>query len=136
MFNRKPPHRGTYPQFVPAPLFEINVVEQGDALILHLEGELDFHACPRLARAFGDATTSGAETLLLDIEELTFLDVAGLELLLAESRRWAGTESRLMLTRGQGGVAELFRITGLEAVLPFAAESSGPREPHAAGLVV
>lgn len=104
---------------VPSPLFEIAVEEAGNCLILSLRGELDLNECRTLEGALDDAEEGGADTVVLDLADLSFLDAAGLELLLAECRRWAANGRWLLLTAGRGTVANLFRVTGVEAVLPF-----------------
>lgn len=61
-----------------------------------------------------------ADRIIVDLEALTFIDSVGLGVLLKTSRRSARDGNRLEITRGQGQPAEIFRLTGLEKVLPLA----------------
>ncbi|HEX3239674.1 MAG TPA: STAS domain-containing protein, partial [Solirubrobacterales bacterium] len=62
---------------------------------------------------------SAADSVLLDLEELTFIDAAGLYSLCAASSRSIEKGSRLRMTRGKGHVAAIFHLTALDAILPF-----------------
>ena len=118
---------------VPSPLFEITTEQAGNCLILNLRGELDLSECRTLKRALDDAEGGGADTVVLDLAELSFLDAAGLELLLVECRHWHADGRWLLLTRGRGSVATLFRVTAAEDALPFMAEDVGPAAVEAQG---
>jgi anti-anti-sigma factor len=79
-----------------------------------------------LERALRDAEASQAVRVLLDLEELTFIDAAGLSVLVAAWRRSTTGETRLQVTHGKGGVADMFRLTALDVVLPFVPLRAGP----------
>jgi anti-anti-sigma factor len=81
-----------------------------------------------LERALREAEASQAVRILLDLEELTFIDAAGLSVLVAAWRRSTTSENRLQVTQGKGSVADLFRLTALDVVLPFV---SPARSEHA-----
>ncbi len=72
------------------------------------------------------AEQSRASRIILDLEELTFIDSSGLEVLLRASRRSASNGSRLQLTRGKGYPAEMFRLTALDQTLPLTDPSLCP----------
>jgi anti-anti-sigma factor len=57
--------------------------------------------------------------ILLDLDELTFIDAAGLSVLVAAWHRSITDSNRLQVTPGRGNVASMFRLTGLDLVLPF-----------------
>jgi len=62
---------------------------------------------------------SHAIRILLDLDELTFIDAAGLSVLVAAWHRSMTDSNRLQVTPGRGGVASMFRLTALDLVLPF-----------------
>jgi anti-sigma B factor antagonist len=103
---------------VPAsgPELEIRVEETDDTYVVRLLGELDLSGVPEVNEALAAAEASGARSLLVDIEELTFVDSTGLSALLRVSRR---NDGRLLFTRGSGHVAEMLRMTGIDQSLPF-----------------
>ena len=100
-------------------LFAIDAVEEDGACVIRLEGELDLFECPRLERALQKAEASAAIRILLDLEELTFIDAAGLGALVAAGSRSVSDGNRLQVTPGRGSVADIFRLTALDMVLPF-----------------
>ena len=102
-----------------APVCDIRAREEGGAHVIHLEGELDLADCPRLDRALTDAEFSLAGSVVVDCDELEFIDAAGLNSLYAASVRSLQTGVRLRITRGTKGVAKLFKVSGLDAVLPL-----------------
>jgi len=101
------------------PLFAINARRDGDAYVIRIKGELDLSECPHLECALREAEASHAIEILLDLEELTFIDAAGLSVLVAAWRRSVTDRNRLQMTRGKGNVAYMFRLTELDMALPF-----------------
>ena len=90
-----------------------------DAYVLRIEGELDLAGRPALRRALREAEQTRARRIILDLEELTFIDSSGLGVLVMASRRSASNGNRLEVTRGKGQPAELFRLTELDRTLPL-----------------
>ena len=103
---------------VPHP-FAIDAAMKADGYVIHIEGDLDLNQCPRLERALEDAESSEALRVLLDVEELTQIDAAGLHAILLASRRSASNGNRMRLTPGKGIVADMFHLTALDITLPF-----------------
>jgi anti-sigma B factor antagonist len=87
--------------------------------VIRLRGELDLSGCRELELALVEAERSAAARILVDLEELTFVDASGLNVLLTAGRRSALDGSRLRITPGNGQVARIFRLTALESTLPF-----------------
>jgi anti-anti-sigma factor len=61
----------------------IKVAKEGDTYVIRVEGELDLFERPRLERALRKAEGSHVTRILLDLEELTFIDAAGLSALVS-----------------------------------------------------
>lgn len=72
-----------------------------------------------MERGLREAEASQAVRILLDLEELTFIDAAGLSVLVAAWRRSTTSDNRLQVTRGKGSVADMLHLTALDLVLPF-----------------
>lgn len=115
----QPPSRLTSPSDVPQPLFALEVVDDGDTFLIRLRGELDLTHCPHLDLAFAESRASEAASVLLDLEELTFIEAAGLHSLCAASSLSAAAGPRLRMTPGRGAVAAILRLTALDTTLPF-----------------
>jgi anti-anti-sigma factor len=103
----------------PHPFLTIHAEEQRDAYVIALEGELDLAGCADLDLVLSEAERTRASRIILDLEELTFIDSSGLDALLAASRRSASNGNRLQLTPGNGNPADMFRLTLLDIKLPF-----------------
>jgi anti-sigma B factor antagonist len=105
------------------PLFAISAAKKGDAFVIRVGGELDLFECPRLESALREAEASHVTRILLDLEELTFIDAAGLSALVSACHRSVSDGNRLRVTRGRGNVAGMLHLTALDTVLPFIADS-------------
>ncbi len=79
---------------------------------LRLEGQLDGASALSLARVLLDAQRAGS-VLVLDLSRLSFLDIAGLRVLLDAARRAATAGCDLVLRSPSPDVRRLFRVTGL-----------------------
>jgi anti-sigma B factor antagonist len=107
------------PTVFPPPLFTITSAREGDAYVICVEGELDLSECPHLERALRKAEASHAIRILLDLEQLAFIDAAGLSVLVMAWRRSMSSGDRLRVSRGRDNVAHMFHLTALDTVLPF-----------------
>jgi len=107
----------------PSPPFAITADRDGASHVICVEGELDLSQCPHLEYALRKAEASHASRILLDVDQLTFIDAAGLSALVAAWRRSAADGNRLQVTRGRNSVERMFRLTALDTVLPFADET-------------
>jgi anti-sigma B factor antagonist len=99
--------------------FEARIERRGGSCTVRLLGELDLATVQEARDALDRARGSDAGSILVDIQELRFIDSTGLALLLEAVRR-NGEAHRVRFTRGTGRVTELLRLTGLDEELPFA----------------
>lgn len=97
----------------------INAGQEGDRYIVRLIGELDCAGAGEVEMALVLAGKTGAHRILLDIDELTFIDSTGLAVLMRAKHRADATGERLRMTRGKGQVADMLRLTALDLSLPF-----------------
>jgi anti-sigma B factor antagonist len=102
------------------PGLQIEVRRDGDAFVIALAGEFDLTSRPEFDQALDEAERSDADRILIDLDQLQFIDSTGLQGLLAAKRRSAMRPDRLRVTRGTGFVADMFRLTALDKTLPFA----------------
>lgn len=81
--------------------------------MLALHGELDLLGAPLLQQEIDSAEIEARGIVVLDLEDLQFIDSAGLRVILAahESARKNGQE--FALTRGTEQVQRLFAIAGI-----------------------
>ena len=81
--------------------------------MLHLTGELDLASAPVFERALADADVASAPLLVLDLDELKFVDSTGLRVILLahEGSRARGQE--FAITPGSPQVQRLLSITSV-----------------------
>jgi anti-anti-sigma factor len=84
-----------------------------ERVVLHLTGELDLASSPIFERALEDADVASAPLLVLDLDELKFVDSTGLRVILLahEGSRARGQE--FAITQGSPQVQRLLSITSV-----------------------
>ena len=88
--------------------------------LIRLRGELDMSSVETVAAALKRAEETPASRILLDVDNLRFIDSSGLQVILRAKRRDDTLGRRLRITHGTGHVADMFRLTALDMTLPFA----------------
>jgi anti-sigma B factor antagonist len=100
------------------PALAIDVARTDGAVEIVLRGALDLSTADRFDSALEAALRTGAARVKVDLDALEFVDSTGLAAILGAIRRADG-DGRVTVTRGTGEVAQLFRLTALDLVLPF-----------------
>ena len=68
--------------------------DDGDAARLRIEGEIEFATAPQLRSIILDLAHEGARPVVLDLREVTFVDSAGISLLIQAKKRARGERLR------------------------------------------
>jgi anti-anti-sigma factor len=97
----------------------VSSVRDGAVHTLSLTGELDLANAGALERELIDVEGTDAETIVLDLGGLAFIDSTGIRLLLAADARARRDSDRLQMRRGPSAVARVLRIAGIDGQLPF-----------------
>jgi anti-sigma B factor antagonist len=82
-------------------------------VVLALHGELDLLGAPLLEQEIESAEIEASGILVLDLEDLQFIDSAGLRVILATHERSRKHGQEFALTRGTKQVQRLFAIAGV-----------------------
>jgi anti-sigma B factor antagonist len=82
-----------------------------DTTTVHLHGELDLATAPQAEGAIRDLYARGHTTLALDLSRLTFMDAAGLRLLIGARTHARTIGSRLEIMLGNGCARRLAELT-------------------------
>lgn len=90
-----------------------------DRSVLTLYGELDLASASLLAASLGEAESSGATEVVIDLGALEFIDSAGLHTLLDANSRSIARGHRLSLLRGPRPVQRLFELTETASFFAF-----------------
>ncbi|MER6474143.1 STAS domain-containing protein [Streptomyces collinus] len=93
----------------------------GGPVVLRLAGELDHHTGARLGRAVEDLLHSpgtGAG-IVADLSRLHYCDSTGITTIITAHDRAQATGSSFCVAAPSPPIAQLFRMTGLDQLLPF-----------------
>ena len=100
----------------------------GNAVTVVIAGELDHFAAPQIRRRLdellGDQTVTH---LVLDLENLTFMDSSGTGMLLGRLRALQSRGGSLSVKHMQPPVEKLFRLSGLDRVIGVEDDIRGGR---------
>jgi anti-sigma B factor antagonist len=109
------------------------VLQEGGATIVRLAGQIDLHNAEPVRAALLEAADAGAERLVVDLEEVTFLDSTVLGILVEARARLAAGRLLLLLAAPGVEAQRALEVSGLDrhlAVYATVAEAlaaaSGP----------
>jgi anti-sigma B factor antagonist len=91
----------------------IDVRHEPDRVVVALHGELDLASAPLLQGEIESAEVGEATLVVLDVEDLEFIDSTGLRVILAAHTRAQERGRGFALTRGSQQVQRLLSITGV-----------------------
>lgn len=97
---------------------DIDIIERDDAVVVVVEGEVDLSAAPEFEQSLVAAGASSAGSIVLDLDRVSFMDSAGVHVLLQFSLSEA-SGNRLVLTPGSRQVRRLLEVTGVRRYLSF-----------------
>jgi anti-sigma B factor antagonist len=98
--------------------FRVSSERSNGSCVLYVAGEVDLYAAPRLENELEDAIRSGAKHVLVDLNEVPFIDSSGLAVLLGAARK-IGREN-FSLTGVQPQIARVLLTTGASWLLKVA----------------
>ncbi len=100
------------------PNIDIDIVEHDGMVVVAVEGEVDLCAAALLARSLAIAQETDAPAIVLDLDRVSFMDSAGVHVLLQFSAA-ERTRDRLGVTQGAPQVQRLLEVTGVRRYLSF-----------------
>jgi anti-sigma B factor antagonist len=84
--------------------------------IIEVGGEIDVYTAPKLRECIVDLVNRGNYHLVVDMEDVEFLDSTGLGVLVGGLKRVRAHDGSLRLVCTQERLLKIFRITGLTEV--------------------
>lgn len=97
---------------------DINTVRRGPRVIVHLTGELDHHSVSRVRGALDvllkDVTV---REMQLDLSQVTFMDSAGLGVVLGRYKTLAARGGRMIVSGVRPSIDRIFRMSGIYALV-------------------
>lgn len=108
---------------------------EGGIDVLTLGGEIDLHYAPVLRTLLRGKVDDHCAALILDLQEVSFIDSAGLAAIIEYFRDAAGHRGVLCLTGLNETLRTVFEIVRLDKVIPIYPSTDAAREAIARGLV-
>jgi anti-sigma B factor antagonist len=106
--------------FQPPEPFRCESGDDGDRRWVRPTGELDLDTAPLLDQELRDARAGGADRLVLDMRELTFMDSTGLRLVIRWDTAARDDGFEFAIVPGIEVVQRVFRLTGMDGHLRVA----------------
>lgn len=96
----------------------MSVRRSGDTVVLELSGEADIASVPRLSMRLRDLVTGDAQHVVVLGQQLAFLDLAALDVLLDASAELTARGGSLVLQSPTRRVRRLVELLALDGRLP------------------
>ncbi len=90
-----------------------------DHTVVEVGGEVDVYTAPGLDEHLGSLVQAGQVHLVVDLSGVDFLDSTGLGVLVKALKRAREHDGSLDLVATEERILKVFRITGLDAVIPI-----------------
>ena len=99
------------------------------AVTVVIAGELDHCAAPQIRAMLDEVLMDPALShLILDLENLTFMDSSGIGVLLGRLRTLSARGGKLSVKNMQPQVEKLFRLSGMHKVIGIEKSTRGGRQ--------
>ena len=100
------------------PNIDIDIVRHDGTVVVAVEGEVDLWAAALFAKSLAMAQETDAPAIVIDLDRVSFMDSAGLHMLLKFSTAECNRD-RLSVTQGSAQVRRLIELTGARRYLSF-----------------
>jgi anti-sigma B factor antagonist len=107
------------------PEFSCDVRPERERVVVRLGGELDSSVAARVAGAIDNLLDVGCAALVIDLRDLSFLDSAGIHLLVSAKCAADQRGCALSLVRGPRNVHRVFELTDTDSLFAFADVPAG-----------
>ncbi|TDB38710.1 MAG: anti-sigma factor antagonist [Actinobacteria bacterium] len=98
---------------------DISTERDGTTCRIAVNGEVDVYTSPLLKTYLVDAVDDGCIDLVVDLENVGFIDSSGLGVLVSGLRRVKEHSGSMRIICTKEGILKIFRITGLDKVFPI-----------------
>lgn len=96
---------------------DITETLKGDVVIFHVKGKLDSTLSPMLERKAFEYFDAGQNKLLLDLEDVSYVNSAGLRMLLSLKKEVRSLSGKFVIYGLKTEILEIMKICGFDHVL-------------------
>ena len=89
------------------------------APILNLVGEIDLSSAPRVYSLIWQSSMKGSLSLILNLEELDFMDSSGLQILLRLREKLRAKKQDIVLVAPKPQIKKILMLTGFDQLFSF-----------------
>lgn len=112
---------------------ELQIIDAGAGVRrIVLTGQLDSEGVGRIETRYAAAASGRSEGTIVDLSGVTFLASLGIRMLVSSAKSASGRGGRTVLLRPQPLVARSLRDTGIDRLIPIAADEASAIELLAA----
>jgi anti-sigma B factor antagonist len=98
---------------------DLQVQHHDDRAVIQVSGEIDLATCPQLRNVLAELVDRGVRHLVIDLEQVSFLDSSGIGVLMGTLRRVRELDGSLRLTAPSAQVRRVLELTGATMLLPI-----------------
>jgi len=98
---------------------DVTTRQESGCTVVTVVGEVDVYTAPTLDEALSAALAEGNTCVVVDMAGVDFLDSTGLSVLVKALKRIREAEGSLDVVVSADRVAKVFRLTGLDKVIPL-----------------
>ena len=95
---------------------EIKKEQNGDELIIYLDGRLDTTTSPKLEQELKDSLDDNTKKLVIDLEKLEYMSSAGLRVLL-QAQKQMNKQGEMIVRSVNETIKDIFEVTGFSDIL-------------------
>ena len=100
------------------PEFSCEIRQDPNVLVVTLRGHLDIYAAKGLKEEIDELLDDGAERVVLDCQQLSYVGVSGLGIVLATAQELQRREGRFALCNLVPNLRDVFRLSDLDEIVP------------------
>lgn len=97
----------------------VATTERDEVTIVTVTGEVDVYTAPQLRTALEERIAAGHTALIVDLQDVGFLDSTGLGVLVGRLKAVKKVDGWLRVVCSNERILRLFGITGLDRVIPI-----------------
>ena len=98
---------------------DVTVRQESGCTVVAVAGEVDVYTAPTLDEALSATIAEGNTCVVVDLTAVDFLDSTGLSVLVKALKRIREADGSLDVVVSADRVAKVFRLTGLDKVIPL-----------------